>query len=121
MSQPATLNDPILPLCALNVKERADEARVSLAEGRRSLAALAESMESLQSELSQSELRREHVETELASTQEVRQTRGREGTQEVRPGGEGGVAVSDSAPGGLRMRSHRSVIRDDTHACRLSW
>ena len=54
-----------------------DEARVSLAEGRRSLAALGERMESLQSELSQSELRREHMEMELASTQEVTQIRGR--------------------------------------------
>lgn len=48
-----------------------DEVRASFAEARRNLAALTERVQSLQSELSQSELRREELEVELNNAQEV--------------------------------------------------
>lgn len=51
-----------------------DETRVSLVEGKRSTATLTERVQSLQSELNQSELRREELEAELNNTQEVRET-----------------------------------------------
>lgn len=53
-------------------KDQMDEARASVGEGRRNMAALTERVQSLQSELNQSELRREELEAELNSTQEVR-------------------------------------------------
>lgn len=49
-----------------------DEARSSLTEAKRSMAALTERVQSLQGELSQSELRREELEAELNNTLEVR-------------------------------------------------
>lgn len=49
-----------------------DEARASAADARRTAAALAERVESLQGDLNHSELRREELETELTNTQEVR-------------------------------------------------
>ncbi len=51
-----------------------DESRASVVEGKRSTAALTERVQSLQSELNESELRREELETELNNTQEVRET-----------------------------------------------
>lgn len=53
-------------------KDQLDEARVSAAEARRNMAALSERVQSLQSELNHSELRREELQTELSNTQEVR-------------------------------------------------
>lgn len=50
-----------------------DEARASLVEGKKNMAALTERVQSLQSELNQSELRREDLEAELDKTQEVRE------------------------------------------------
>lgn len=49
-----------------------DASRASLAEARRNTANLTERVQSLQSELTESELRREEVESELKSAQEVR-------------------------------------------------
>lgn len=49
-----------------------DEARTLAADARRTAAALSERVESLQSDLNHSELRREELETELTNTQEVR-------------------------------------------------
>lgn len=49
-----------------------DDARASAGEARRNVAALTERVQSLQSELDQSELRREELEAELTNTQEVR-------------------------------------------------
>ena len=51
-----------------------DEVRASLLEGKRNLVTLTERVQNLQSELDQSELRREEVEAELNNTQEVRET-----------------------------------------------
>ena len=51
-----------------------DETRASMVEGKRNMAALTERVQSLQSELNQSELRREELETELSNAQEVRET-----------------------------------------------
>lgn len=48
-----------------------DGARASLAEGKRGMVALTERVQSLQTELTQSELRRGELEAELAHTQEV--------------------------------------------------
>lgn len=48
-----------------------DETRASLAEGKRNMVTLTERVQSLQSELDQSELRREEVEAELNNTKEV--------------------------------------------------
>lgn len=48
-----------------------DEARASLAEGKRNMAVLTERVQSLESDLNQSELRREELEAELNNTQEV--------------------------------------------------
>lgn len=45
---------------------------MSAAEARRNMAALSERVQSLQSELNHSELRREELQTELTNTQEVR-------------------------------------------------
>lgn len=53
-------------------KDQLDEARVSAAEARRNMAAVSERVQSLQSELNHSELRREELQTELTNTQEVR-------------------------------------------------
>lgn len=50
-----------------------DEARASLVEGKKNMSALTERVQSLQSELNQSELRREDLEAELDKTQEVRE------------------------------------------------
>lgn len=50
-----------------------DEARAAALEGRRSMAAVTECVQSLQSEMNQSELRREELEAELTNTQEVRE------------------------------------------------
>lgn len=55
---------------------QADEARASAAEARRMATALSERVESLQSDLNHSELRREELETELTNTQEVRTLHG---------------------------------------------
>ncbi len=49
-----------------------DEARASVVEGKRNMATLTESVQNLQSELKQSELRREELEAELSNAQEVR-------------------------------------------------
>lgn len=49
-----------------------DASRASLAEARRNTATLTERVQSLQTELTESELRREEVESELKSAQEVR-------------------------------------------------
>lgn len=57
-------------LCAY--KDQLDEARASVGEGRRNMAALTERLQSLQSELNLSELRREELKSELNSTQEVK-------------------------------------------------
>lgn len=48
-----------------------DEVRASSSETRRSMVTLTERLQSLQTELSQSELRREELEVELSNTQEV--------------------------------------------------
>lgn len=56
----------------LVIKERMDEARASLAEVKRNMATLTEHVQSLQSELNQSELRRQELEAELNNTQEVK-------------------------------------------------
>lgn len=53
-----------------------DEARASLVEGKRNMVTLTERVQNLQSELDQSELRREEVEAELNNTQEVREIDG---------------------------------------------
>lgn len=50
-----------------------DEARASLVEGKRNTATLTERVQSLESELNQSELRRGELEAELNNTQEVRE------------------------------------------------
>lgn len=50
-----------------------DEARASLVEGKRNIATLTERVQSLESDLNQSELRREELEAELNNTQEVRE------------------------------------------------
>lgn len=49
-----------------------DEARTSVTEAKRSMFALTERVQSLQGELTQSELLREELEAELKNTQEVR-------------------------------------------------
>jgi len=49
-----------------------DDARASLVEGKRNMVVLTERAQSLQSELDQSELKREEVEAELNNTQEVK-------------------------------------------------
>lgn len=49
-----------------------DEARAAALEGRRSMGSVTERVQSLQSEMNQSELRREELEAELTNTQEVR-------------------------------------------------
>lgn len=54
------------------VKEQMDASRASLAEARRNTATLTERVQNLQTELTESELRREEVESELKSAQEVR-------------------------------------------------
>uniref|UniRef100_A0A8C7GH56 Ciliary rootlet coiled-coil, rootletin n=1 Tax=Oncorhynchus kisutch TaxID=8019 RepID=A0A8C7GH56_ONCKI len=54
-----------------HLQERVDVARASLAEGKRGMVALTERVQSLQTELTQSELRRGELEAELAHTQEV--------------------------------------------------
>ena len=56
-----------------------DGARASLTDGKRGMTALTERIQSLQTELTQSDLRRGELEAELAHTQEVR---GREGEKE---------------------------------------
>lgn len=48
-----------------------DASRASLAEAKRNTATLTERVQSLQSELTQSELRRDQLEAELNNTQEV--------------------------------------------------
>lgn len=48
-----------------------DEVRASSSETRRSMVTLTERLQSLQTELSQSELRREELEVELSNSQEV--------------------------------------------------
>lgn len=53
-------------------KEKTEEARTSVSEGKRNITGLTEHVERLQSELNQSELRREELETELSNCQEVR-------------------------------------------------
>uniref|UniRef100_A0A3P9BZZ5 Ciliary rootlet coiled-coil, rootletin n=1 Tax=Maylandia zebra TaxID=106582 RepID=A0A3P9BZZ5_9CICH len=53
------------------VKEQMDASRASLAEARRNTATLTERVQSLQTELTESELRREEVESELKSAQEA--------------------------------------------------
>lgn len=60
----------IISLCA--TKERMEEARASLAEAKRNMAALTEHAQTLQSELNDSELRREELEAELSNTKEVK-------------------------------------------------
>ena len=50
-----------------------DEARASLAEAKRNMTTLSERVQSLESELKQSELQREQLEAELNNAQEVRQ------------------------------------------------
>lgn len=52
-----------------------DEARASLMEGKRNTATLTEHVQTLQSELNQSELRREELEAELNNTKEVRKAK----------------------------------------------
>lgn len=54
-------------------KEQLDEARASAADMRKSLAAVTERVQSLQSEWNQSELRQQELEAELSNTQEVRE------------------------------------------------
>lgn len=54
-------------------KEQLDEARASAADVRKSLAAVTERVQSLQSEWNQSELRQQELEAELSNTQEVRE------------------------------------------------
>lgn len=49
-----------------------DGARASLTDGKRGMTTLTERVQSLQSELTQSDLRRGELEAELAHTQEVR-------------------------------------------------
>lgn len=48
-----------------------DEARASLGEGKRNMSTLSERVQSLESELNQSELQREQLEAELNNAQEV--------------------------------------------------
>lgn len=48
-----------------------DETRASLVEGKRNIATTTEHVQSLQSELHQSEMRREELEAELSNTREV--------------------------------------------------
>lgn len=52
-------------------QERVDGLRASSSDGKRNIAALTERVQTLQSELSQSQLRRSELETELHNTQEV--------------------------------------------------
>lgn len=52
-------------------KEQLEEARASAAEAKKSSASISERIQGLQAELSQSERRREELETELKNTQEV--------------------------------------------------
>lgn len=52
-------------------QERVDGLRASASDGKRNIAALTERVQTLQSELSQSQLRRSELETELHNTQEV--------------------------------------------------
>lgn len=59
-------------MITLSLKERMDEVRASSAEARRNVATLTERMQNLQSDLNQSELRREELEAELNNTQEVK-------------------------------------------------
>lgn len=54
-------------------QERADEFRSSMSDGKRNITSLMERVQTLQSELSQSQLRRSEIETELCNTQEVRE------------------------------------------------
>lgn len=49
-----------------------DEARAALSEGKRNVVILTEHVQSLQSELEQSKLRREEAEAELNNIQKVR-------------------------------------------------
>lgn len=53
------------------VQERVDSMRASLSEGKHAVETLTERMQNLQAELTQSQLRRQELETELADTQEV--------------------------------------------------
>lgn len=53
------------------VQERVDELRAALSEGKLAVASLTDRVQTLQSELTLSQQRREELETELNNTQEV--------------------------------------------------
>ena len=58
------------------MQEVLDEVRSAMTEGKRNMTVLTGRVHSLQSDLSQSELRRGELEAELAHTQEVRESSG---------------------------------------------
>lgn len=63
------------------VQERVDGLRASMSDGKRNIGVLTERVQTLQSELTQSQLRRSELEAELHNTQEVRSNRPKAGSR----------------------------------------